>query len=97
MIGGFHIYREWAIDAGVHNSQCQLAMVTKFCTAALNTCGFSVWNLLHVTPCNSEVASTFLENMYIPGLMISKTNFQASRFLCRVFFFLFLYDTVVNL
>jgi hypothetical protein len=39
----------------------------KFCMVAANFCGFSVWNLLHVTlpgDYNFELSTIFLENLW---------------------------------
>ena len=36
-------------NAGMHKSQYQITVVTKFCRVACNICGSSVWNFLHVT------------------------------------------------
>jgi hypothetical protein len=40
--------RKPASKLGVHKSQGQVAVATKFCTAAPDICGSSIWNLLHV-------------------------------------------------
>ena len=56
---------------GCTNPWRQVAVTTKCCTVALNICGFSVWNLLHVTPLAPRIfwwLLDFMENFCIPVL-----------------------------
>lgn len=53
-----HIY---LYNRGCTNPGCQVAKATKFCMVAPNTCGSSVWNLLHVTQLASRILRWLLE------------------------------------
>jgi len=41
--------RIYGIRQQCTNSVCQITMTTEFCTVVPNICGYSVWNLVHVT------------------------------------------------
>jgi hypothetical protein len=57
------------IRTGVHKSQWQVVLATKFCAVTSNICGFSLLNLLHVTLLASRnFSSMFLESFCSPGI-----------------------------
>jgi hypothetical protein len=47
--GFLRIYSYVKLDQGCPNARHQVAQASKFCTAVLNICVSSVWNLRHVT------------------------------------------------
>jgi hypothetical protein len=61
------------------NSGGQIARATKFCTVERNTCGSSVWNLLHITSPPPGTASVFLENLWTHGLATEFRNQENGR------------------
>ena len=68
-------------DQGRTNPGRQVARSTKFCTAAPNMCGSSVWNLLHVTFLAPRILRRLLEfsRSVGPWLLLDRYNDYPAR------------------
>jgi hypothetical protein len=68
-------------DQGRTNPGRQVARSTKFCTAAPNMCGSSVWNFLHVTFLASRILRRILEFSKSVGswLLLDRYNDYPAR------------------